>query len=339
MTIRSDDPRILLTGRIDKTDPRAPVFIWQGTQARLRFTGTGVAAVFDRAVDRNFYTVFVDGKESLLRLEEGGPREYGLADGLSGGLHDVLLFKRSEALFGTAQFLGFRLPDCAAAGPAPRPLPRVVEFYGDSITAGACNGDPAADQYDDLSTHDNYHAYGALASRALGAEYSCIAVSGTGICASWNPVLMPEVFDKLRPDPASPRYAFDGREPDVVVINLGQNDFGFPNSNGEPFPKNFAPRYAAMVRGIRAVYPGTWIVCTIGGMTAYRESPDLQSAFTAATDGLMGSDVRIRRLVFRAESSNHPRIEVHEKLARELIDFLLENLPELSWPARSRTVL
>ncbi len=337
MLVRPADPAVLLTGRIDRSDPSGPQLVWQGTQARIRFSGAGrVGAVFSDVRDRNFYTVIVDGRESLLRLETGAhdEAEYALADGLLPGAHEALIFKRSEALFGSARFRGFLLPDGAAPGPAPDPLPRALELYGDSITAGACNGDSGTDQYDDLSTHDHYRAYGAIAARELGAEYSCIAVSGTGICRSWNPVLMPEVYDRIRPDAVSPRYAFDCRPPDAVVVNLGQNDFGFPNSRGEPFPEDFSEKYSALIRGIRSLYPAAWIICAIGGMSAYRESPDLQAAFRDAVGGLEDRDARVRRLVFQAESPSHPRIDVHERLARELVEFLSTGLDGLAWPAR-----
>jgi hypothetical protein len=115
--------------------------------------------------------------------------------------------------------------------------------------------------------------------------------------------------------------------PDVAVIALGQNDHGYPLSVGKPFPVDFAQRYIGLGRAIRSVYPEAFLVCAIGGMTAYRESPGLRRAFGEAVSALKREDRRVLSIVFKAASRAHPRVAVHRKLAAELVSFLRENLP------------
>jgi lysophospholipase L1-like esterase len=313
-------------GRFATPGRQAPVLVWSGSEIRARFTGTSLGLSFEALYGASYFNVTVDGKTWRLELEPGSTQDYRLKAVLSPGEHELSIVKRSEAMFSQARLLGLLLaPDAGLAGkPAPRPLR--LEFYGDSITAGACNGDKEEDQYEDLSTHDGTRAYGAITARRLGADYVGIAVSGTGIVASWNKVVLPDVFDRVEPRSDAPRSDFSGRAPDVVVINLGQNDFGFSASRGEPFPADFGKRYVAFVKSLRALYPGACIVCTSGGMSGWRNSPELVDAFDHALKTLKAGDAKVWSYRFKAYTDNHPRIDTHELLADELTRFLREEV-------------
>jgi hypothetical protein len=320
--VRPDDPGLYYVGRFAERTIREPVFAWQGSQLLARFEGSRIGFRFSRATGRNFFNVIVDGENRLLALVEGGSADY-VADFEPGpGPHELVLFKRSEGYFGSAALQGLLVEEGTALGPPPEPLGLRVELYGDSITAGACNDDGEIDQYDDLSTHDAYLSYGAIACRELGAEFVCIAVSGTGITCSWNPILMGEVWDRVAPDPASERWDFSGREPDVVVVNLGQNDFGLPHSTGGTLSPEFAPRYVGFVRAIRGAYPRSRIVCAIGGMSAWHASSDLRRAWKSAMAELRAEDGGIEELRFEARSDAHPRVPIHRALGQELAAFI-----------------
>jgi lysophospholipase L1-like esterase len=320
--IKADDPSIYYIGRFASGASDRPVFVWQGSQLCARFSGRRIGFRFDSVIGRNYYNVIIDGENRLLGLEEGPGTDYLANFEIEPGEHELVLYKRSEAYFGSAVFQGLILEKGACLGPRPETLPLRIEFYGDSITAGACNEDPGDDQYEDLSSHDNYLSYGSIACRMLNAEYISIAVSGTGLTCSWNPILMPEIWDRTAPDPVSPKHDFSGPPPDIVVVNLGQNDVGFPASQGRPLSGDFAQRYVSFIRGIRAVYPRSFIVCTIGGMTAYRDSAELRAAWSCAMGALRGGDDRILELRFEAFSYSHPRIPVHRALAAELASFI-----------------
>jgi lysophospholipase L1-like esterase len=320
--IAADHPEFYYIGRIDTLNPRAPVFIWQGTEVRAKFSGRYIGFRFSKAFGENFFNVIIDGKIRLFHLREGEYHDYLLNEALPAGKHELILFKRNEALFSNAVFHGIILEKDAQFGPRPRPLPIQIEFYGDSITAGACNENPDGDNYDDYSTHNNYLAFGAITARNINAEYSCIAVSGTGVCYSWNPVLMLEIYDRLYPDRGSRRYDFAGRKPDIVVLNLGQNDYGYPISIEKRFPIDFTEKYTELVRNIRGLYPKAYIICAIGGMSAYHESSELQDAFKKAVDQLQDVDSKVLSFIFSVYSANHPRVDTHAKLAEELTDFI-----------------
>jgi hypothetical protein len=136
---------------------------------------------------------------------------------------------------------------------------------------------------------------------------------------------MERVWDKTGCDPCghpNSQWDFSGRKPDIVVLNFGQNDYGLPLSQGRSFPADFAQRYARLVRGIRAVYPEAAIVCAIGGMAAWHESPDLRAAWKAAVAELEAVDPLIFDYPFLAFSINHPRVPLHRDLAAELVAYI-----------------
>jgi lysophospholipase L1-like esterase len=321
--IGADNPGLYYTGRIDDRDPTAPVIIWQGTEVRARFTGKRIGLTFSNAWGQNFYNVIIDGRIWVLKLNEWGSHDYLLSQSLPEGVHELILFKRTEAYNGSAVFGGLILEKGAKLGEKPQPLPLRIEFYGDSITAGACDENPPdTEQYDDLSTHNNYSSYGAITARNLDAEYICIAVSGIGVCNSWNPLLLPEIYDRLYLVGSDESYDFRGRKPDIVVLNVGQNDFGFTKAMGKEFPTCFTEKYVEWVRKIRGLYPDARIVCSIGGMSAYNDSPELRTAYEKAVDLLKTTDPKIYRLVFTDFTYNHPRVDTHAKMAVELTAFL-----------------
>jgi lysophospholipase L1-like esterase len=197
-----------------------------------------------------------------------------------------------------------------------------MEFIGDSITVGACDEDGAADQWADRRTHNNALSYGALTAAAFDADYRNIAVSGMGVAIGWQPFRAAEIWDRVYPNPRSPRADLAAWTPDVVFVNLGENDDSFTRAKHLPFPVNFAAEYVALVRAVRRAHPATTIVLLRGGMWGGTQSPELQAAWTAAVAALERTDPRVAHFVFQHWSSNHPRISDHRAMADELIAWL-----------------
>jgi lysophospholipase L1-like esterase len=301
---------------------------WSGTELRARFTGTELALRL--APSRggvNHFSVEIDGRRHALSLRGEGVAEWHLREPLGPGDHQLRVIKRTEGSMAEAVFLGLRLAPQAKLLSPPPARPLRLEFYGDSITAGACDGDLGADQYEDLSTHDGTRAYGALTAERLGADYNGIAVSGIGITATWHDLLMHQVWDRVAPRADAPLAPVPVPAPDVVLVNLGQNDHGFPASKGQRMSPEFAPRYLAFVRQLRARYPEARLVLLLGGMSAWKDEPALVQARDAAMRQLQAEgDRRIWAYTFRAFAWAHPRIDIHARMADELVDFLQQQV-------------
>ena len=111
-------------------------------------------------------------------------------------------------------------------------------FVGDSITCGYGNEistmKPDAFHYTTQGSNANL-AWGAVAARQLDAEYVAVAVSGRGVYRNYSGAagdLLPVIYDKTLPDDATaPAWDIARYTPDVVVVNLGTNDFSPPGAS------------------------------------------------------------------------------------------------------------
>ncbi len=320
--IGAADPRFAYEGRFDFTDRARPVIIWQASRIRIDFAGDALALLFADARDQCFLNAEVGGTTTIVAVPAGPAARVALA-GFGAGRHHLVLVKRSEAAAGTARFRGIELPAGAAAwAPAATGARLRLEFIGDSITAGACNEDGAKDQWADRRTHNGALSYAALTAAALGADHRNIAVSGMGVVTGWVASKAGEVWDKVRPEPGSARVDLTAWVPQIVFVNLGENDGSYPTAHGQPFPPGFTDAYVALIRAIRRGYPSAEIVLLRGGMSNGARNEALRTAWTAAVGRLEADDPRVHHYVFTHWTEQHPRVADDRAMADELVAWL-----------------
>lgn len=324
--IPADDARFRLEGRFDLSEPSAPVVIWQASRIAIDFEGDSLALRFDQPQGQNFFNVEIDGRLSVIGAGENGLPAPARFTGLGAGRHQLRIFKRSEASAGTIRFRGIELATGAKAfAPAPVSYPVAMLFVGDSITAAACNEDGATDQWADRRTHNNAKGYAALTAAAFGADYRNIAMSGMGIVIGWVEPEAREVWDRIYPKAGSPRADLSAWKPDVVFVNLGENDDSFTTANSLPFPAlTYTDRYVELVQSIRAAYPAARIVILRGGMFGGAKSARLREPWEAAVKRIEAADANVRHYVFQHWSQTHPRVSDHQAMADELVRWLRE---------------
>jgi lysophospholipase L1-like esterase len=289
----------------------------------LDFTGDQLAVVFGPAFDQNFFNLTIDGATELVAVPAGPGFRYAWPRALGPGRHRFELFKRSEAAKGHVAFRGVELAVGADAwAPAPAAYRLRMQFIGDSITAGACNEDGATDQWDTFRTHNYAQSWAHLTAMALGADDRAMAYSGMGVITGWEPVTAAEIWDRVYPQPGSRRADLSAWQPDVVGVNLGENDDSFTRANHQPFPLGFSAGYVALVRAIRAAWPHAQIVLLRGGMFGGAKSPELRAAWEAAVHELEAGDAKIAHFVFTHWSELHPRVSDDQAMAAELTAWL-----------------
>lgn len=323
--IPADDARLRWVGRVGPGAlPASKLMAWSGSELRARFTGRELSLEFSSTHwGTSHFTVEIDGRVHPLAVPGQALSVWRLREPLADGEHTLRLVKRTEGSMAEASLHGLRLADGSQLLAPPPARPLTLAFFGDSITAGACNGDVADDQYDDLYPHDGTRAYGAVTAERLGANYVGIAVSGIGITATWHDLLMPDVWDRFAPRKDAAKAPPESPAPDVVLLNLGQNDHGFPASKGQSIAADFGPRYLAFVRQLRDRYPAAKIVLLMGGMSAPREQPAIPHAVAQAVKTLRAEgDAKVWSYRFDAFAWAHPRIDVHAQMADELTRFL-----------------
>ena len=325
--VPASDPAFVYEGRIDSRDSAGPVIIWQASRVVVEFEGDSLELHFSDASGQNFFDATIDGETSLVEVPAGGPPIGASFSHLGRGRHRLVLFKRNEAHSGHVRFRGVTLSKGARVFPPEHEhsVERLrFQFIGDSITAGACNEDGAVDQWENRRTHNAAKSYAAMTAEALDADHRNNAVSGMGISIGWVEMKAGETWDRLYPDPSSPRANLEEWIPHVVFVNLGENDSSYPAAKGLPFPANYSERYVALIRAIRKSWPEAQMVLLRGGMLGGARNEHLRDAWQSAVQRLEKEDARISHFVFQHWAELHPRVADHRAMADELVAWLRE---------------
>jgi hypothetical protein len=330
--VAPDDRQLQYTGRIDFSSPAAPVISWPNTSIAGSFTGTSLALKLDDQHGKNYFNVFLDGDlgAPLVLEAKQGEARYVVVEKLAPGKHSFLITKRTEGEEGATVFRGLELDDGATLlAPPPRPARR-IEFFGDSITSGMGN-EGALNGRDDLSKDKNaFMSYAAITARRLHAEVHLTSQSGIGMQISWFPFTMPDFYDQLSAvGNNDSKWEFSRWTPDVVVINLLQNDSWLIGRDHrlkpEPDEEQRIEAYRAFVQRIRQLYPKAYIVCALGSMEATRPGSPWPGYVTAAVERMRrtNGDSRIDTLFFPFTGyGQHPRIRHHQENAALLTAFI-----------------
>lgn len=244
---------VRFVGRVAQGSREGTRFAWSGTRVVTRFKGRTLSARLEDD-GKNLFQVLVDGVPTQVLKMQPGQHLYEIAKGLEGGVHEVTLYKRTEARVGEVTFYGFETDGTLL--PASPPPDRRIEFIGDSITAGFGNEGrgPLCSFVPDQE--NEYETYAAITSRALGAEHVSVAWAGKSIgemTTYWHRTL-PARTDSLW-DPQT-------WVPHVVVLNVGTNNF----ARGDPGETKFVHVYTRLFEQVRKAYPNAFVVCSLGPM-------------------------------------------------------------------------
>lgn len=329
-TIPADDPRLSYIGRFNFADPAAPTFDWPGTAVELSFTGNSLTVLLEDS--GNWYDVTINGQTSVLQTLKS-QESYVLATGLGDGVHTARLFKRTESIVGQSTMKGFVLsPGGILESPPPRPERR-IEFIGDSITAGyGVEGDSPTCPFS-VATENVARSFAAVAADAVAAEVMITAVSGLGVIRNYSD---PEMIGRdamtvrygrtLANEPV-PLWDFQRWRADLVVINLGTNDF---STNPRPTQAVFVQAYIDLLNDIRRRYPFAPIIAMAGPIL-----PDYAAAYVETAVHHMNTAQQDRNVHFLPVPNNltmptdygcdyHPNISGQQKITAVLLPKIRE---------------
>ncbi len=323
-------------GRIDFNDSRGAVLYWSGTSIKLNFEGESIEAVLEDETGDNYFNVIIDGGEPTILKPDTTRANYLLASELGPGPHSIELFKRTEWSAGKTFFSGFVIRGNARALPKDSPRKRKIEFYGNSITAGYAVEDTSGQDRPDSTFTNNYLSYAAITARHFDADYRCICKSGIGITISWFPMVMPEIYDRLDPEDSTSRWDFSKYTPDVVVVNLMQNDSWLVNmperaefkaSFGDtaPLDADIIDAYQSFIKSIRMAYPNAAIISALGNMDATREGSKWPGLVEKAVKGLNDQNIHTHFFPFK-NTGGHPSTQEQEAMSASLIQFINDRI-------------
>lgn len=333
--IPATNKSISFMGRVGHNDSCA-AFFWTGSSATIKVNGADtVKAILSDSKGINYFYVIVDGDSStankIMITQE--KKAYTLAVLKDQAKHTVQLFKVTNTNEQITRLFGFEIKASAKLLKPEKKPKRCIEFFGNSITCGhgvdvpVDSADSGASKY-----FNNYKAYGAITARHFNAQYHCTAKSGIGVTISWFSQIMPEIYDRLDPNDVTSKWNFDDYTPDVVVVNLFQNDSWLVNQpDHEQFKARFGTTkptevfiiqaYANFIQSIRSKYPKANIVCCLGNMDGTREGSPWPSYIKTAAASLQ--DKKITTLFFADKKSpGHPKVKEHQAMADALIHFI-----------------
>ncbi len=304
-SVTPTDPNIKYVGRWDTSSSTVYTSYWGGAYFVTRFTGTTVSLKL--AHGANIYTSIDGGADSYYANANGTINL--TPTPLASGTHQLRVAARSES--DTIAFQGLSL-DTGATTVAPVLSSKLIEFVGDSITAGATDSKLALSDY------------AWLIGEQLGVQHTQIAQSGICLvdniqCFSPNPIGLSRQYFKLQPPAFSsaPNWDFSRYQANAVVINIGTNDSTL-NVNASTFQST----YVTFLQNIRAKYPAAriFVLKTFSGAEAAPTQAAVQAMsnqnvqYVDTTGWLSASDFNSDGL--------HPSDAGHVKVANKLAPIL-----------------
>ncbi len=265
--IPASNSNIRYVGRFDFSNPEEVRFDWSGIYIQFSFRGNGCSLKMSDT-GHNYYNVLVDNQPAKT-IEVLSDTILNIASGLEQKIHKIQIFKRTEGNQGIGTFKGILLPENGEMLAWNEILGRKIEFIGNSITCGYGTEGLSKSEHWKPSTENNYQSYAPIMSRAFHADYHITAHSGQGAVRNYgdtekaSAIAMPNRFNRVFDEKEQPIWDFSLWKPDVVVINLGTNDF-----STQPFPdkKQFQDGYAKLINEVQKQYGTIPVFCIVGPM-------------------------------------------------------------------------
>jgi len=316
---------VTFTGRTLTNSDGSVSYDWVGVYLQTDFTGSSIAIEVSES-NTSYHNLYIDGKfVRCLKFSGKEPQRILLAENLSKKVHRLRLQKITEGYNGCTTIHGFYLPKGGKLEPVA-PKKRFIEVFGDSYTCGYGTEASGPKEHFKLETEDFDHSFGCLIARYFDADYAVEAHSGMGMVRNYgdkNQTSKTNLFTRhtqVFDDHDSIAYDFKAYKPDIVLIQLGTNDF---SRNNTPTPEQYVGNYEKMIKSLRSHYGNIPILCIL----PYSAGTYLQSTFQVLRDSMAyDKDVHIAEPMLKIISMKedlgadfHPNIQGQQKIAMKLI--------------------
>ena len=324
-TIPANDKGITYTGRVEQHADGSVGYDWVGVYWETLFTG-GEIVIEASEEGASYHNIFIDDQwVRKIKIEGNTPQRIVLASKLSKKQHKVRLQKCTEGQYGKMTIHRIVLAKGGDIAPTPHKQ-RMIEVYGDSYTCGYGTESQKANDPFKLETENCDMAYGCIIARYFDADYVLTAHSGQGMVRDWadpkqiSDVNMSTRYTQVYDDHGTQPYGFDLYTPQLVIINLGTNDF---SPVAIPTDEQYVGAYLKMINTIRGKYKGVKILC----VTPHSAGRYLQAALqllrertAGMEDVFMANPLSDMVTVERDMGADwHPNYQGQRKIAMSLI--------------------
>jgi len=347
MRILPNHENFTYCGRIDWSNPEAPVFVFPCSSVQMRFTGN-MLKIYVRnhgAYWNNYLGCILDGKQSVLQLPQEGDAVFEIkAEAQQAEEHEFLLFKRQDACHEFA-FLGVELENCEKIIKHPIKATRRLLVFGDSVSAGevseAVDYVGKEDPLHNGEYSNSWYSYAWIAARRLNAQIHDIAQGGialmdkTGWFCEPQAVGMESIWDKIRYHPllgTVTQWNLRQYIPQLIIVAVGQNDSHPQDYMAQDYGGEQAAlwrkRYQCFLKNLRTVYPNASILCCT---TLLWHDASWDRAIGQVVQEL--ADEKITQYLFKRNGSatpGHLRIPEAQEMADELAAYI-ETLAIEGW--------
>ncbi len=319
---------IRISGRIDNSSPETPRLWASGSYVEFRFKGDKCEVDLTDEQrwgnNQNIVSIIIDN-EIKKRIKLKGKRsKIVIAENLNHGVHHVIICKETENGIGYLQLNGILCKNLAPLKKLPK---KRFEFVGNSITCGMgsdaesvpCKTGQWYDQ------HNAWNSYGAITARKLQAQWHLTSESGIGLIKSCcnKPYVMPAVFDKINLNRDSLSWNFSDFIPNLLIIELGQND-GLQDSS------LFCNAYVNFIKNIRGDYPKAKILLLNSPMADDNLQAFLERSITSIKKSIVAEEgFSIYSYSFSRRYTggcdSHPSLSEHKEMADEIIEYIKNN--------------
>lgn len=345
MVIQADNPLLQYCGRIDFSNPAAPVMVYPCSFVRFWFFGNHLTVTVENNGGgwKHYLGCIVDDVQEKYSLPKYGKQTYDISVNQEKKIHEVVIFKRQDGChlltFHQAEIKGGVLL-------TPPPLPeRKIEVYGDSVSAGEVSEAVAYTGREDPPHEGEYsnswYSYAWMTARKLNAQIHDIAQGGIALMDGSGWFMDPEyvgletIYDKVRYVQrfgGRTSWDFSKYRPQVVIIAIGQNDSHPEDYMAlEPYGEKasiWKEHYKKFVETIRGKYPKAQIILAT---TILEHSKEWDAAIGEITREL--NDKSVHHFLYKKNgcgTKGHVRIPEAEEMAEELSTYI-QSMGEEIW--------
>ena len=267
-------------GRFDLSTLKKVKFAHSGNQIEFQFKGDyfqiGLSDISSGGEEnKNFFSVIING--DVKQIIEGTPylKYHKIEVNSPDSFSSIEIFKRTEAMCAVSVFHGIKFDKGEFLKQASKK--RRIEWIGDSFLVGYGNlvsiesppsGNPNTGFHS--INQDAYLAFGAITSRFLRADFSCVGFSGKGVYRNFDKSeeeTLPKIDSILYPNEGLEKEYDFSFNPHLIVLKIGTNDFG-PEMNVPPDMTDslrFVTAYLDFLRFVIQKNPNAKIVLALGG--------------------------------------------------------------------------
>ena len=275
--------------------------------------------------DAAYFTVYIDGARQENRLEACvGEQRLTVAEFSEIGTHTIKIVKQTESNYNLCTLTSLCFDGELLAPPTKKE--KYIEYIGDSLSCGmgilGKKGvpNPQTSVWEDVTLGYTYSS-----AEELCVDCAIVSESGIGLAGSWWDPLFDFYSAWSYKRDKNLKYDF-ARAPDLIVINLGTNDF-YLNCDLKICPiEEVIEKTKEFIAFVRESYGRDIPIVWVGRFMFLGER--YINAVDTAIQALGGESAKIYRLdvpTSAGGAQGHPDIAGHAAARDLLVDFIKKN--------------